>query len=86
MNFLITKIPSAELKPDQKDEDTLPPYKILDAILQLYIEDDLDYHSIIKKGFDQKTVRDVINMVDSNEYKRRQGSPGIKISPRARDA
>lgn len=80
---ILTKIPSAELKPDQKDEDTLPPYKILDAILKLYIEDDLDYRSIVKKGFAKKIVRDVIDMVDSNEYKRRQGSPGIKISPRA---
>ncbi len=80
---ILTKIPSAELKPNQKDEDKLPPYKILDAILKLYLEDDLGCRSIIKKGFDQKTVRDVINMVDSNEYKRRQGSPGIKITPRA---
>ena len=80
---IITKVPSAELKPNQKDEDKLPPYKILDPILKAYIEDDLDYHSIVKKGFEGKTVREVINMVDFNEYKRRQGSPGIKITPRA---
>ncbi|MDP3012586.1 MAG: NAD+ synthase [Candidatus Hydromicrobium sp.] len=79
----LTKAPSAELKPNQKDEDRLPPYKILDPILKAYIEDDLDYHSIVKKGFEGKTVREVINMVDFNEYKRRQGSPGIKITPRA---
>jgi NAD+ synthase (glutamine-hydrolysing) len=80
---ILKKAPSAELKPDQKDEDKLPPYKILDPILKAYIEDDLDYHSIIKKGFDKKIVRYIINMVDSSEYKRRQGSPGIKITPRA---
>lgn len=80
---IITKVPSAELKPDQKDEDKLPPYKNLDPILKAYIEDDLDYHSITKKGFDKKIVKEVINMVDNSEYKRRQGSPGIKITPRA---
>lgn len=79
----LTKAPSAELRPSQKDEDRLPPYKILDPILKAYIEDDLDYHSIIKKGFEGKTVREVTSMVDSSEYKRRQGSPGIKITPRA---
>ncbi|HJX01767.1 MAG TPA: NAD+ synthase, partial [Candidatus Humimicrobiaceae bacterium] len=80
---IISKVPSAELKPDQKDEDRLPPYKILDPILKAYIEDDLDYRSISEKGLDKKTVREVINMVDHSEYKRRQGSPGIKITPRA---
>ena len=80
---IITKVPSAELKPNQQDEDKLPPYKILDPILKAYIEDDLDYRSITKKGFDKKIVKEVIDMVDSNEYKRRQGSPGIKITPRA---
>lgn len=80
---IINKVPSAELKPDQKDEDRLPPYEILDSILKSYIEDDLDYHSISEKGFDKKTVREVIEMVDHSEYKRRQGSPGIKITPRA---
>lgn len=80
---IITKAPSAELKPNQKDEDKLPPYKILDPILKTYIEDDLDYHSIIKKGFEEETVRKIIDMVDSSEYKRRQGAPGIKITPRA---
>ena len=80
---IIDKVPSAELKLDQKDEDKLPPYEILDPILKAYIEDDLDYHSISEKGFDKKTVREVIDMVDHSEYKRRQGSPGIKITPRA---
>jgi len=80
---IISKVPSAELKPDQKDEDRLPPYKILDPILKSYIEDDLDYRSISEKGFNKKIVREVIEMVDHSEYKRRQGSPGIKITPRA---
>jgi len=80
---ILTKAPSAELKPNQKDEDKLPPYKILDPILKAYIENDADYYSILKKGFNQRIVREIIGMVDSNEYKRRQGSPGIKITPRA---
>jgi NAD+ synthase (glutamine-hydrolysing) len=78
---IITKVPSAELKPDQKDEDKLPPYEILDPILKAYLEDNLDYPSIVKMGFEEKVVRNVINMVDSSEYKRRQSSPGIKITP-----
>jgi NAD+ synthase (glutamine-hydrolysing) len=80
---ILTKVPSAELKPGQKDEDSLPPYKVLDPVLKEYIEENLDFHSIIKKGFDKKIVKNIINMVDSSEYKRRQGSPGIKITPRA---
>jgi NAD+ synthase (glutamine-hydrolysing) len=80
---ILTKVPSAELKPDQKDQDKLPPYELLDSILKAYIEDDMGYNSIINKGFDGKTVREVINMIDSSEYKRRQGPPGIKITPRA---
>ena len=80
---ILTKSPSAELKPNQKDEDNLPPYKILDTLLKAYIEDDMGHHSIINKGFEAKTVREVTNMVDSSEYKRRQGPPGIKITPRA---
>ncbi len=80
---ILTKIPSAELKPNQKDEDKLPPYKILDPVLKAYIEGDMGYHSITSKGFGKKTVREIIGMVNSNEYKRRQSSPGIKITPRA---
>lgn len=80
---ILSKVPSAELKPDQKDQDTLPPYNALDPILKAYIEDDLGFKSIVNKGFDENTVRKVINMVDSSEYKRRQGSPGIKITSRA---
>ncbi|MCL5072751.1 MAG: NAD+ synthase [Actinobacteria bacterium] len=80
---IINKVPSAELKPGQKDEDKLPPYDKLDEILKLYIEEEKDYHDIVKAGFDEKMARYVINMVDFNEYKRRQGAPGIKITQRA---
>ncbi|MBN1299183.1 MAG: NAD+ synthase [Actinobacteria bacterium] len=80
---IIEKPPSAELKPDQTDQDTLPSYDILDNILKAYIEEDRDYQDIVKSGFDDKTVAKVINMVDFSEYKRRQGAPGIKITARA---
>jgi len=80
---IITRAPSAELKPDQKDQDRLPPYDVLDCILDAYIEQDRGYKAIIDMGFDRAMVTDVINMVDGNEYKRRQGSPGVKISARA---
>jgi NAD+ synthase (glutamine-hydrolysing) len=80
---IITRAPSAELKPGQKDQDRLPPYDVLDCILNAYIEQDRGYKTIIDMGFDRAMVTDVINMVDSNEYKRRQGSPGVKISARA---
>jgi NAD+ synthase (glutamine-hydrolysing) len=80
---ILLKAPSAELKPEQKDQDKLPPYETLDAILKSYIEDEKDYQEIVSEGFDSATVLEVLNMVDSNEYKRRQGSPGIKITARA---
>ncbi len=79
---ILTKAPSAELKPDQKDQDKLPPYDMLDQILKAYIEDDRGYKAIVKMGFDPRVVKDVLNMVDNSEYKRRQGSPGIKITAR----
>jgi len=79
----ITKPPSAELRPDQKDEDSLPPYDILDPILAEYVEKDASPEQIIALGFDAATVRRVIRLVDLNEYKRRQGPPGVKITPRA---
>ena len=79
---IISKPPSAELRPDQKDEDTLPPYDLLDIILKAYVEDDLDYYGILRLGFDDEIVRDVINLVDKSEYKRRQSPPGIKITPK----
>ena len=80
---VIEKAPSAELKPDQTDQDTLPPYDLLDQILQSYVEEDRSYADIVDMGFDSETVLRVIAMVDRNEYKRRQAPPGIKITPRA---
>jgi NAD+ synthase (glutamine-hydrolysing) len=79
----IEKPPSAELKPNQKDQDTLPPYEILDQILQLYVEENLSARDIIARGFDQKTVRWVQRRVDLNEYKREQAAPGLKVTSRA---
>jgi NAD+ synthase (glutamine-hydrolysing) len=76
------KAPSAELRPDQKDTDTLPPYDILDPILKAYVEDDLAIDQIVDMGFDRGTVTMVARMVDRSEYKRRQAAPGIKITPR----
>lgn len=80
---VITKPPSAELKPNQFDQDTLPPYEVLDPILEAYVEDDRTVDEIIAAGFDEATVRRVVAMVDRNEYKRRQAPPGVKITPRA---
>ena len=79
----IDKAPSAELKPNQKDQDTLPPYEILDQILELYVEENLSARDIIARGFDEKTVRWVQRRVDLNEYKREQAAPGIKVTSRA---
>ncbi len=80
---VFTKAPTAELKPNQKDQDTLPPYETLDPILKAYVEEDKGLAKIISSGFDEKIVNKVIGMVDSNEYKRRQSPPGIKITPKA---
>ncbi len=79
----IDKPPSAELKPNQKDQDTLPPYEILDQLLQLYVEENLSARDIIARGFDEKTVRWVQRRVDLNEYKREQAAPGFKVTSRA---
>jgi NAD+ synthase (glutamine-hydrolysing) len=79
----IEKPPSAELKPNQKDQDTLPPYNILDEILQLYVEENLSARDIIARGFDEKTVRWVQRRVDLHEYKREQAAPGLKVTSRA---
>ncbi len=80
---IISKPPSAELKPDQKDEDKLPKYELLDQILKAYIEEEENFQNIIDRGFEESLVKSVINMVDFNEYKRRQSAPGIKITSRA---
>jgi len=79
---VLTKAPSAELRPDQKDTDTLPPYEVLDPILKAYVEDDLAIDQIIAMGFDRDIVTKVARLVDRSEYKRRQTAPGIKITPR----
>jgi len=77
------KPPSAELKPDQKDEDTLPPYEVLDPIVKAYVEQDCSYQEMVGLGFDPQMVQQVITFADRNEYKRRQAPPGVKITPRA---
>jgi NAD+ synthetase len=79
----IEKPPSAELKPGQLDQDSLPPYDVLDEILQLYVEENKSGKEIIARGFDEKTVRWVQRRVDLNEYKREQAAPGIKVTSRA---
>jgi NAD+ synthase (glutamine-hydrolysing) len=80
---VIDKPPSAELRPDQLDTDSLPPYDVLDPILQAYVEDDRSIDEIVASGYDEALVRRIVRMVDRNEYKRRQAPPGIKITPRA---
>ncbi|MGO8988082.1 MAG: NAD+ synthase [bacterium] len=80
---VFTKPPSAELRPNQKDEDSLPPYPVLDPILQAYVEEDKGLQEITKMGFKEVMIKEVINMVDRNEYKRRQSPPGVKITHRA---
>jgi NAD+ synthase (glutamine-hydrolysing) len=80
---VMVKAPSAELRPNQKDEDSLPPYPILDPILQAYVEEDKGLEDIAKMGFKEGMIKEVIQMVDRNEYKRRQSPPGVKITHRA---
>lgn len=80
---VITREPSAELAPDQKDSDSLPPYDRLDPILRAYVEDDKGYEEMVAMGFDPDAVKRVIGLVDRSEYKRRQSPPGLKITPRA---
>lgn len=80
---VLDKKPSAELRPDQFDDDSLPDYDILDPILEAYVEEDRSLDEIIGMGFDPDVVRRVITLVDRNEYKRRQAPPGVKITPRA---
>jgi NAD+ synthase (glutamine-hydrolysing) len=80
---VIERAPSAELRPDQKDQDSLPPYPELDAILEAYVEESMSAQDIIARGFASDTVRRVVRMIDGAEYKRRQGPIGVKITPRA---
>ena len=80
---VLDKPPSAELRPDQTDQDSLPPYEILDQVVRAYVEEDHSYQNIVDMGFDPAVVRQVITAADRNEYKRRQAPPGVKITPRA---
>ena len=79
----IDKPPSAELKPDQKDTDSLPPYEVLDPILEKYVENDASVKEIIADGFEEDMVRRIARMVDRNEYKRRQAAPGVRITTKS---
>ncbi len=81
-NSVLTKPPSAELRPDQTDQDSLPPYEVLDPILKAYVEEDRTFDDIVGMGFDAEIVKRTINLVDRSEYKRRQAPPGVKITPR----
>jgi NAD+ synthase (glutamine-hydrolysing) len=80
---VLTKPPSAELRPDQKDSDSLPDYDALDPILQGYVEEDLATTDLVDRGFDPAVVRRIATLVDRNEYKRRQAPPGVRVSPKA---
>ncbi len=80
---VLERAPSAELAPNQKDEDSLPPYPVLDPVLEMYVEQDLCVEDIVAAGYDEAVVRRVAGMVDRNEYKRRQAPPGVRISRRA---
>jgi NAD+ synthase (glutamine-hydrolysing) len=80
---VIERAPSAELRPDQKDSDSLPPYEVLDPILEAFIEEDLSVDEIEARGFDRATIGRVLDLVKRNEYKRRQAPPGVRVSRRA---
>ena len=80
---VLEKAPSAELRPDQMDTDTLPPYEQLDPVLGAYVEEDKSVEQIVTMGYDEEMVKGAVRLVDISEYKRRQAPPGIKITPRA---
>ena len=80
---IITREPTAELRHGQTDQDTLPPYNVLDAILEKYVDEDYSLDKIVALGFPYETVKKVLNMVDSTEYKRRQAAPGVRVTKRA---
>ena len=80
---MLTKAPSAELRPDQRDTDSLPPYDLLDTVLEDYVEEDRSPEEMIEAGADPDLVRRVVAMVDRAEYKRRQAPPGVKLRPKA---
>jgi NAD+ synthase (glutamine-hydrolysing) len=80
---ILDKAPTAELRPDQKDEDSLPPYPLLDGILRAYVEEDRSLDEIVGLGYAREMVVEVLDMVDRAEYKRRQAPPGVRITQRA---
>ena len=80
---VLTKPPSAELRPDQRDDQSLPPYEVLDPILEAYVEDDLTRAQLVERGFDPALVERVTRLVDASEYKRRQTPPGVRVTPKA---
>ncbi len=80
---VLSKVPSAELRPDQTDQDVLPPYEVLDPILEAYVEDMRSMEDIVAMGFPEETVRSVISMVENSEYKRQQMAPGLKVTTKA---
>jgi len=79
----LTRAPSAELAPDQRDQDSLPPYEILDRVIEEYVVEDASVEEMVEGGLDEKVVRAVVGMIDGNEYKRRQSAPGVRITPKA---
>jgi NAD+ synthase (glutamine-hydrolysing) len=80
---VLTKPPSAELRPDQRDDQSLPPYEVLDPILEAYVEGDLTAGEIVAAGHDADVVRRIVRLVDLAEYKRRQTPPGVRVTPKA---
>jgi NAD+ synthase (glutamine-hydrolysing) len=80
---IIKRPPTAELKPGQTDQDSLPPYEVLDPIMQAYVEENKSINEIVERGFDPKIVAKVVFLIDRAEYKRRQAPPGPRITPRA---
>jgi len=79
-NSILQKPPSAELRPDQKDSDSLPDYGLLDPILKGYIEDGLEYAELVEQGYDKALIKRILKLVDVNEFKRYQSAPGLKLS------
>jgi NAD+ synthase (glutamine-hydrolysing) len=80
---ILTRAPSAELRPDQTDQDSLPPYALLDAIVEGYMEQNQSIASLIERGFDEASVRKITRLIKLNEYKRRQAPPGVRVTTRA---
>jgi NAD+ synthase (glutamine-hydrolysing) len=79
---IIDRPPSAELRPDQTDQDSLPPYAVLDGIVERYMKQDMAPRDIVAQGFDAAVVRQVVRLIDRSEYKRRQSAPGVRITER----